>query len=164
MLRPASVLGNHSTTGPAFRSAGVPPALLTFVSVQQTVSNRPPCPERKRGFAVEVVAAAFRPAGFAQRYDEKAARVKAAATRPSPPEWHAAFCLPLPIAGWRRHKTIVARCACLRLDQIAANCEADQIAKTLKLHFAHDVVAVAFHRARGNAEHRSRLLVAFPAR
>jgi hypothetical protein len=72
----------------------------------------------------------------------------------------------------RRASGIVARRACgiggnlpgLRLDQIAANCESDQIAKTLKLHFAHDVVAMAFHRARGNAEHRGCLFVAFPAR
>ena len=35
--------------------------------------------------AAEVVAAAFRPAGFAQRYDEKSARLKAAATKPSAP-------------------------------------------------------------------------------
>jgi hypothetical protein len=59
---------------------------------------------------------------------------------------------------------VIGADVCLRLDQIAANCESDQIAKAPKLHFAHDVVAMAFHRARGNAEHRGCLLIAFPAR
>jgi hypothetical protein len=49
----------------------------------------------------------------------------------------------------------------LCLDKVVADGEADQVAEAAKIHFAHDVVAVAFHRARGDADHCGGFLVAF---
>ena len=49
------------------------------------------------------------------------------------------------------------------MDQVVADGETDQVAEAAEIHFAHDVVAMAFHRARGDADHRGGFLVAFSA-
>jgi hypothetical protein len=51
----------------------------------------------------------------------------------------------------------------LCLDQVVADGETNQVAEAAEIHFAHGVVAMAFHRACGDADHRGSFLVAFSA-
>ena len=72
----------------------------------------------------------------------------------------------LPVLGYGRNNVMGAAaygCSWSRLDQVVADGETNQVAEAAEIHFAHDVVAMAFHRACGDADHRGSFLVAFSA-
>ncbi len=50
----------------------------------------------------------------------------------------------------------------LRIDDFVADGEADHFAEAGEVHFAHDVIAVAFDGSRRNAQNTGGFLVALP--
>lgn len=60
----------------------------------------------------------------------------------------------------RRNETACAP-PVLRFDEVLADRKANEFAEAFEIHLVHDVIAMTFHRARGDSECCGRFLVAF---